>query len=140
MTVFSSLYVIQHQTYGEIGKRYAGKMQNIYITEADATNDGIPEQILGVSDTAGNHPPHRYQIVQNERIIFEAGVSTLVWELDPHPTQNGCVLKWLDEKHLEGRSLGYPLGYTATRFVFDDGKFVPIYEQDNRYFQVENSD
>lgn len=140
MTVFSSVYVAQHQAYGEIGKRYAGKMQNIYITEADVTNDGIPEKILGVSDVGGNHPPHRYQIVQNERIIFEAGVSALVRDLDPHPTQNGFILEWLDEKHLEGRGLGYPLGHTATRFVFDDGEFVPIYEQDNRYFQVENSD
>ena len=115
-------------------------MQDIYITEADVTNDGIPEKILWVSDAGGNHPPHRFQIVQNERIIFEAGVSALVRELDPHPTQNGFILKWLDEKHHEGRGLCCPIGYTATRFVFDNGEFVPIYEQDNRYYQVENSD
>ena len=140
MTAYSSLYVAQHRAYGEIGKRYAGKMQDIYITEADVTNDGMPEKILWVSDAGGNHPPHRFQIVQNERIIFEAGVSALVRDLDPHPTQNGFILKWLDEKHHEGRGLCCPIGYTATRFVFDDGEFVPVYEQDNRYFQVENSD
>ena len=141
MTMFSSLYAAQHQAYGEIGKRYAGKMQDIYITEADVTNDGIPEKILGVSDVGVNHLPHLYQIVQNERIIFEAGVSTtLLGDLDPHLTQNGFILKWAGEKHLEGRGLCCPLGYTATRFVFDDGEFVPVYEQDNRYFQVENSD
>ena len=140
MTAYSSLYVAQHRAYGEIGKRYAGKMQDIYITEADVTNDGIPEKILGVSDVGDNHPPHWYHIVQNERIIFEAGVSTLVRELDPHPTRNGFILEWVDEKHLEGRGLCCPIGYTATRFVFDDGGFVPVYEQDNRYLQVENSD
>lgn len=102
MTAYSSLYAAQHQDYGEIGKRYAGKMQDIYITEA--------------------------------------GVSTFTRVLDPHPTQNGFILKWVDEKHLEGRGMCCPLGYTATRFVFNDGEFVPVYEQDNRYFQVENSD
>lgn len=133
MAVFSSLYVAQYQAYGEIGKRYAAKMQDIYITGADVTNDGMPEKILGVSNTGGNHTPHWYQIVQNERIIFEAGVNTLVRELDPHPTQNGFILKWLDEKHLAGRGLCCPIGHTATRFVFDNAEFVPIYEQDNRY-------
>lgn len=141
MTPFSSLYAAQHQDYGEIGKRYVGKMQVIYITEADVTNDDIPEKILAVSNVGGNHPPHLYQIVQNERIIFEAtGASTLPRVLDPHPTQNGFILEWLGEKHLEGRGMCCPLGYTATRFVFDDGEFVPVYEQDNRYFQVKNSD
>ena len=133
MTAYSSLYAAQHQAYGEIGKRYAGKMKYIYIAEADVTNDGMPEKILWISNVGGNHPPHRFQIVQNERIIFEAGVSALVRELDPHPTQNGFILKWLADKHHEGRGLCCPIGYTATRFVFEDGEFVPVYEQDNRY-------
>ena len=140
MAVYSAIYVAQYQTYGEIGKRYAAKMQVIYITEADVTNDGIPEKILGVSDAGGNHPPHWVQIVQNESIIFEAGVNSFVRDLDPHPTRNGFILKWVDEKHLEGRGLCCPRGYTTTRFVFEDGEFVPVYEQDNRYLQVENSD
>ena len=140
MTPYSALYAAQHQAHGEIGKRYAGKMEDIDITEADVTNDGIPEKILWISDVGANHPPHRFHIVQNERIIFEAGVSTFTRNLDPHPTQNGFILEWVDEKHLEGRGMCCPLGYTATRFVFDDGEFVPVYEQDNRYFQVEHSD
>ena len=46
-------YVAQYQAYGEIGKRYAAKMQDIYITEADVTNDGIPEKILGGFECRG---------------------------------------------------------------------------------------
>lgn len=111
----------------------------VEVQNTDVTGDGNPETIVSV-DTGGNHPPIGYYIIQGENIIFSGGFGTILLSgLVPSPDGNGFSLNWVADKHLEGRGLCCALGYTSTRFVFENGEFIPVYEQDNRYFEVENT-
>jgi len=137
-SIFNEL-LIEQAAVSDVAARLSFKGQLIYRQqEADVNLDGVPELILSI-DTGGNHPPLAYYIVEGKQIIFTGGFDTLLLSgIEPSSDGNGFTLNWVDNKHLIGRGLCCALGYTSTRFIHENGEFRPIYEQDNRYFKVEN--
>jgi len=101
----------------------------------DVDNDGSKEQIVSICSDGANHCPDRQEIVKGGKVIF-----TLVTDggwIDSTATLNGFYANWYkDEDFPGGRCCA--TGNTRTRFVYKNGLFVPIFEQQIGYIEVED--
>jgi len=140
-TVYAYLYKEQFDELGDLGKRFASEGLQVSGVEDDVTGDGKPEFLLSLGDVGGNHQPYYYKIVQDNKIIFEAGKETVqLMGLHPDPTGNGFTLSWSDDKHFKQQGLCCSLGNYSTRFIYRNGTFEPLYEQEELYFEVKNNE
>ena len=73
----------------------------------------------------------RTDIIKNDTIIFSLGEDESY--IKPADTNNGFFVEW---RIPDDTPRCCPEGYRRTRFVFQDGKFIPIYEQEIRYMKV----
>lgn len=138
---FGDIYKKQGDDFGDLGKRFSFDIKDVsFVKMADVTADGVPEALIALGDMGGNHQPYYYKIVQGDKIIFESGKGTeQLAGLEPDSSGNGFTLSWRDSKHLT-QGLCCALGSYSTRFVYKDGVFMPLYEQEELYYQVENSE
>lgn len=136
---FNWLYKEQGDNYGDLGRRFSNDNMLMSLVESvDVTGDGIPETVLALGDMGGNHQPYYYKIVQDDKIIFESGKGTAqLAGLEPDSTGKGFTLSWRDDKHLT-QGLCCAIGNYKTRFVYTDGVFMPLYEQEELYYQIVN--
>lgn len=137
---FNWLHKEQGESYGDIGKRFSKDLMLISMYEsADVTGDGEPEILIATGDMGGNHQPYYYKIIQGDKIIFESGKgSDQLADFYPDESGNGFTIAWRDDKHLT-QGLCCALGHYTTRFVYQSGSFTPLYEQEELYYQVENT-
>ncbi len=138
---FGDIYKKQGEDFGDLGKRFSFDIMDIsFVKMADVTGDRVSEAIIALGDMGGNHQPYYYKIVQGDKIIFESGKGTeQLAGFEPDASGNGFTLSWRDSKHLT-QGLCCALGSYSTRFVYKDGVFKPLYEQEELYYQVENSE
>ena len=131
----------QEEEYGDLGKRFATDLVVISsLQSVDVTGDGVPETLTALGSLGGNHQPHYYQIIQGDKIIFESGKSTeQLAGFIPDSSGNGFTIAWSDNKQLT-QGLCCALGNYSTRFIYKDGVFKPLYEQEELYYQIENSE
>lgn len=88
------------------------------IGNFDVDKDGKKEKIVA-ADTAMNRTPHLLKIIKNNKVIFEAeGTSISAGEASDH---NGFFLyQTIDWNNGE---------YRRTKYVYDNGKFIPVWNQ-----------
>lgn len=85
----------------------------------DVDKDNQKEKII-VADVAMNHTPHLLKILKDNRIIFEAQGAN-IWVQEEVSSHNGFLLsQTIDWNTSE---------YQKTRYIYDNGKFIPVWNQ-----------
>ena len=139
-----SIYTEQIEKYGTLADRFLGQDMIIdWRMFFDVDGDGQKEVILGLCRYGGNHCPHQVAIIKDNTIIFSVNAAGLTGlDLVEHPTGNGFYVHWVptDEEQKWDQGLCCPLGYIRTRFVYENHKFKPIYEQDVWYIEIQNTE
>ncbi len=134
----------QIQEYGTLASRFL-PYDNIGIMGSfDADNDGVDEMILAVCGEGGNHCPHEVIIIKGDKIIFSTRAGGTGPRIVTSDTPNGFYLQWAPWQPGDGGIWDVGLcclpGYMKTRFVYEDGKFIPVYEQEVLYINVKNTE
>lgn len=73
-------------------------------------------------------------IVKDNKIIFSVDEDDSF--IVPADTTNGFFVEWRSSE--DSSPLCCPRGYMRTRFSLNNGKFIPVYEQEIRYLIVGN--
>lgn len=97
-----------------------------YGEPVDVDNDGEKEKIL-YAWVASNHPPHKVYIIKNGRIIYhtkDRGRASI--SLSESESHSGFYI-W--EATGETTPLFGVGAYKLTRFIYEDGKFIPVWYQ-----------
>ena len=120
------------QQYGDLARRFvgdAGKGLDIYsVKEVDVQKDGIKDTLVSLSLTGANIGGYQDILIRGNQVIFSTKLGSFS-TLTPASNGNGFFLQWCDNfKCFDG--------YVTTRFVFEDNKFIPVYEQKTRYIRV----
>ncbi len=122
-----------YNKFGTLATNYlpADYIQN--LNKFDVDEDGTAEQIVtynfvGSAD-AGSY---RSDIIKGNNIIFSVQEDNA--SIVPADTANGFYVEWRSADDSAPRCC--PEGFKRTRFVFKDGQFVPIYEQDVKYLKI----
>lgn len=103
------------------------------VEKFDVDNDGNKEQIVDMLPPGVNGKGARVDIVKNGKIIFTD--SDYYVSIEPTKTNNGFYLVWTS-----GDQFDQGKGETRTRFVFENGKFIPVWEQEIIYTKIGKSD
>lgn len=123
-----------YKNYGQIAVHFLDNFQDIEMFDSfDVDGDGVKEKILGLNFVGrANGGSYNAAIVKDNKVIFfvEEDESFIV----PADTSNGFYVKWRSPDDDSARCC--PRGYIKTRFVYEGGKFKPLYEQDVRYVVV----
>lgn len=123
-----------YEEYGQLAVHFLDNFQDIEMYDSfDVDEDGIKEKILGLNFVGrADGGSYNAAIIKGDKVIFyvEEDESFIV----PADTGNGFYVKWRSPEDDSARCC--PMGYVKTRFVLDNGKFVPLYEQDVRYVVV----
>ncbi|MBU6427112.1 hypothetical protein KGQ27_02620 [Patescibacteria group bacterium] len=114
----------------EWSSRYFGN--DVVAEYFDVDGDGKKEVILFLCGLFGNHCPHEAKIIKNNKEIFSTNNLMNIIETKTH---NGFLLDWVPDTYEPGKA-NCCIGNTRTRFVYKNGKFVPVLEQDIRYFNI----
>ncbi len=138
------LFDEQIQEYGNIAARF---LLGEYVTDIkkfDVDLDGNDETILSICGTGGNHCPHRIIIIKENKIIFSVS-PTVVLSINDSKNGDGFYIHWVpwgleQEGTIWDVGLCCPPGYMKTRFIYKDGEFKPISEQEVLYSSVESTD
>lgn len=96
-----------------------------YSEPIDVDNDGKKEEIL-YAWTASNHPPHKVYVIKDEKIIYHSkGRGRANISLSESESHNGFYI-W----ETTGETPLFGVGaYKLTRFIYEDGKFIPVWYQ-----------
>ncbi len=134
----------QIQEYGILALRFLPG-DNIWIMGSfDVDDDGVDEMILAVCGDGGNHCPHKVIIIKGDKIIFSTKAGGTGPRIVTSGTSNGFYLQWAPWQPGDGGIWDVGLcclpGYMKTRFVYEDGKFIPVYEQEVLYINVKNTE
>lgn len=123
-----------YKSYGQMAVHFLDGFQDIEKFDSfDVDNDGIKEKILGLNSVGrANGGSYNAAIVKGNKMLFY--VSEDESFIVPTDTSNGFYVKWRSPDDDSARCC--PRGYIKTRFVFQDGKFIPLYEQEVRYVIV----
>lgn len=124
--------------YGILSTRYLPEDYIHTKNEFDVDADGKSETIVSLGGTGGNHPPLYSEIIKDGYVIFSVQETQPI--IIPSKTNNGFYVQWYNfDKHFED-GMCCPSGHIKTRFVYKDGKFTPIWEQEVIYTKVGNPD
>jgi len=134
-------YEEQVEKYGDLAIRFLAVSNAItWVKEFDVDLDGKAEKVVGLCGIDGNHCPHEIIIVKDNKQIFSTSAGLTGLDISKTDTGNGFYVQWVPTEGKWDRGLCCPLGYIKTRFVYKDGMFMPVYEQEVLYFKVENVD
>ena len=132
-----------YKEFGDFGSRFLSDKYDERkwivksIKEVDVDNDGKKEKIIYMLEALDN-VDQRIVIVKGDKIVFTfKGDRDNGPELIFRDDGNGFYVKWTALKHYEGVGRCCSRGYTKTRFVFEKGEFVPVYEQEVLWVRVE---
>lgn len=134
------LYKDQIKEYGDLATRFIYEGYTVVgLEKFDVDSDGNKESIIFLCGTGGNHCPHKIIIVKNNKIVFTLDSGLTGLDLVKDDTGNGFFVHWVPSEGDEwDAGLCCPPGYMSTRFVYEKGKFIPIYEQKVMYTKVTN--
>lgn len=126
------------KNYGEIAQIFASGYYISKMDESDVDLDGEDEIILTLSLLMANHPPHKIVILKNSNIIFTyegdyEGNKPL--SIDSN-TNNGFYIEWNQPDDFAEYGYCCSSGHTKTRFVYENNKFKPVWEQRITYVRV----
>jgi len=127
----------------ETARKYGGRRANHFVGEGqyiltqryfDVDKDGIKEEIIETMGIGGNHPPHEGFILKNNTIVLSLSLNS--GGIDSTTDGNGFYVK---HQVYDDQPMCCPLKYRLYRVIYENGKFVPVWEQDTTYLQFENS-
>ena len=123
-----------YKEFGQIAVNFLADFQDIEFSDSfDVDDDGIKEKILGLNFIGrADGGSFRAAIIKDGKIIFSVTEDKSF--IVPADTSNGFYVEWKDPK--DDSALCCQTGYIRTRFVYEDGKFKPLYEQEVRYVLV----
>lgn len=123
-----------YRDYGQMAVHFLKSYMDIEMYETfDVDGDGVKEKILGINSIGrASGGSYGAAIVKGNNIIFSVDEDNSF--ILPHETGNGFYIEWRNPTDESSRCC--QTGYIRTRFVYENGKFVPIYEQEIRYFMV----
>lgn len=122
-----------YRDFGSLVTNYLPEDVIEKIDKFDADNDGQPETIVQYNFAGrADGGSYRSDIIKDNNIIFSVQEDRA--SIIPADTPDGFYVEWHNDKDTQGRCC--PEGFTRSRFVFDNNKFVPVYEQDVRYLKV----
>jgi hypothetical protein len=123
-----------YQDYGQMAVHFLKSYIDIEMYDTfDVDNDGVKEKILGLNSIGrASGGSYNAAIIKGNNIIFSVDEDNSF--IVPHETGNGFYVEWRNPTDESSRCC--QTGYIRTRFVYEGGKFVPIYEQEIRYFMV----
>jgi len=139
---WKELYDEQIEEYGDLAKRFLPEDYITNLEEFDVDGDGSKEKIVSICGVGGNHCPHGIVILKNNKIIFNVSAGLTSLNVESTETGNGFYVQWVPTNSKDPKwdiGLCCPPGYISTRFIFDKNKFVPIYEQENLYIKIKNT-
>lgn len=122
-----------YQKYGSLATNYLPLDYIQTLEKFDVDDDKIPETIVSYnfvgSADAGSY---RSDVIKGSNIIFSVQEDNA--GIIPADTTNGFYVEWRSANEVGPRCC--PEGFMRARFVFQDGKFIPIYEQEVKYLKV----
>lgn len=123
-----------YKEYGQLAVHFLDGFQDIEMFDSfDVDDDGIKEKILGLNSVGrASGGSYNAAVVKGDKILFYVNEDESF--IVPADTPNGFYVKWRSPDDDSARCC--PGGYIKTRFVFQDGKFVPLYEQKVRFVIV----
>jgi len=125
-----------YKEYGDLATHYFPNFHISLLDQFDVNDDGIKEKIISYN-FVGRADGGSYQtdIIKGNNIIFsvQEDNSSIV----PADTLNGFYVEWRSPEHSAPRCC--EPGYFRTRFIFKNGEFIPLYEQEVGYMFVGNN-
>lgn len=126
-----------YDEYGEYGTRFlnfedGSSWGSVGIKEIDIDMDGEKEKIISMRGLWGYIiDTYKIIIVKNDEIIFSIYADRRsLSSLEEVKENNGFYLEWLTANQRCHSSCISPQGYTKTRFIYKDTRFIPIYEEE----------
>ena len=117
-----------------LGSFFSDKGEGIYsVEDADVDKDGKNEKLIITSGIGGNHPPNNGYIVKNNTII--ASTDFAGGAIYPSKDGNGFYIR---EPDYSDAPMCCPKRYLIYRVVYEDGQFVPVWEQEVYYLMFED--
>lgn len=111
---------------------YTTGIKKTFGVEGDGSTETI--ETLCPSDSMDGYCGE-IQIVKGTTVIFHATSDHI--DILPSPTGNGFYVKSENDTLQPSRCCA--LGYVKTRFVYENGTFKPVYEQNVYYLNVRNT-
>ncbi len=139
--IFQETFNEQIKEYGVLATRFLPN-DTINVQKFDVDGDEENETIVYSCSHGGNHCPHRIMIIKNDAIIFSVSAGLTNLDLVKSEDGNGFYVHWVpvEEDTKWDTGLCCSIGYVSTRFVYENKKFKPVYEQEILYFKVENTE
>ena len=106
---------------------------NLSRVKFDLTGDGNQEKVVVYNSVAAaDAGSYHADVIQCDTIIFSVVEDNAA--IVPADTTNGFYIEWRSSKDVTARCC--PDGFMRTRFVYKDGQFIPLYEQEVKYLKV----
>lgn len=141
--IYKDHFESQITKYGEYAQRYLPDDVITSIELFDVDNDGVKETIISLCSLGENHCPHKVVVIKENRILFQTTAGATGPNIIDSGFGNGFFVTWSPWSNNGDKwdvGLCCMPGYMKTRFVYENGSFVPVYEQEVLYFRVENID
>ena len=121
-------------TYGELlGGYFSSQGQEIYsVNLADVNSDGLEEKLIITGQIGGNHPPNWGYIVENNTII----ATTYFASGSIYAAKDGNGF-YVVEPDYSDTPLCCPNKEIIYRVVYEDNKFIPVWEQVVNYIKFD---
>ena len=122
-----------YNEYGDLATHYLPDYSIESSDQFDVDSDGKKELIITYNFMGrANAGSYSADIIKGNKIIFSVNEDNS--SIVSAETSNGFYVEWRSTKQWAPRCC--EPGYTRTRFIFKDGKFVPLYEQEVGYMFV----
>ena len=125
-----------YDEYGDLATHYLPDYSIESSDQFDVDSDGKKELIITYNfmgrATAGSYST---DIIKGNNIIFSVNEDNS--SIVPADTSNGFYVEWRSPKQWAPRCC--EPGFIRTRFIFKDGHFIPLYEQEVGYMFVGNN-
>jgi len=126
-----------YKEYGDLATHYFPNFHISLSDQFDVDDDDIKEKIISYN-FVGRADGGSYQtdIIKGNNIIFSVNEDNS--SIVPADTSNGFYVEWRSPKQWAPRCC--EPGSIRTRFIFKDGNFIPLYEQEVGYMFVGSND
>ncbi len=139
--IYKNHFESQISEYGEYAQRFLPEDVITSIEYFDIDSDGEKETIISLCSLGGNHCPHEIFVIKNNEVVFHTTAGTTGPNIIDTETGNGFFLTWSPWSSNGDKwdvGLCCMPGYMKTRFVYENGTFTPVYEQEVLYYRVED--
>ena len=122
-----------YQKYGSLATNYLPTDSIWTLEKFDVDDDGISETVVSYNFVgSADGGSYRSDIIKGNNMIFSVQEDNA--SIVPADTTSGFYVEWRGKNGNTGRCC--PESFIRTRFVFKDGKFTPLHEQEVKYLKI----